>query len=325
MSVANRVLAAALVLQLVAVVAVFWPSSDAPGAGQVFPGLEAGSIVAITMSNLEGFEVRVENRGDGCVLPRADDFPCRGGKMLDLAEKIAGLTTGRLVTETASSHRQLRVSDQDFERLVEIELSNGGIHKLYVGSSPRFGSAHVRASDQDKVYLVSTMSGNDAPVDPGNWVDTMYFWADSDEVVSVSVENENGRIDLERDPGGPWSLGQAGPEDVVDQAEAEAVANRASAIRMLAPLGNKEFDTYRLGDPAAVITVETRNSSGASEILVLRIGDPDDPNVGYVAKSSATPYFVVLADFEVRGVVEKAAGDLLEAPPTPAPQTGSGS
>ena len=311
MSLQNKVLAAILALQAVILVVVFWPRSSGPGIQQFIEGLEEPDVVSVIITDGEGQSIRVNRSPFGCVLPDADDYPCASGRLPDFLQRIVPLTTASLVTDTAESHARFNVAEDRFERTIELELANGSRYKFYLGTSPRGRAGHARLAGDNRVYLAPGLSAFDAPVQADRWVDPVYFSAHLDQVTTLTIENASGKITLAKDENGEWMLDGEASETSIDQDEARRAASNATSIRLSRPLGNQEIESYGLQTPAAVITVTTGENGVEQE---LRIGPTMAGYDGHVAKSSESPYYVVMHSAAARELITLTNESLLQPP-----------
>lgn len=315
----HQILAAVLVVQVILSVVVFWPRPAATAAEEpLFPDLTADDVVALTVVNAAGDTVILEKVDGEWVLPEADNYPVLSERVTSLLEKIAGLTTGRLVTQTEASHRRLQVASDEYQRRVDLELANGTRHTLYLGSSPRFGVTHVRVAGQNETYLSDEIAAMDAGATASAWIDTAYVNVPQEEVVSVTLENEQGTFVFTRDEEGNWTLAGLEAEEALDQAAVSALVRQATRVTMVTPLGTEEAPEYGLDDPQAVVTIET--TGGAVDLTVGGSGDEENT---YVVHSSGADYYVLASETAVGSLVGSAREDFLTETPPPAPE-GSG-
>ncbi|MBL7183566.1 MAG: DUF4340 domain-containing protein [Anaerolineae bacterium] len=315
----NQILAAALAVQIVLVAVAFWPKPASVAGGEsLFDGLEAEQITQLTISDETGNQVKLSNELGSWVLPEAGDYPCLESKVPEFLEKIVALKTNRLVTQTPASHKRLKVADDDFQRQIELELADGTTHRLYLGSSPRYGVSHVRAGGQNEVYLAS-LSASEAGVNASNWVDTLYFSVAQDQIVALTVENANGCFEFEKDEAGTWTMKYLAADETLNENNVKSLATRVSSLRMLRPLGKTEQDDYGLKEPNAIVTVETRDGEGNTKTYAIRVGAKSEEDNSYVVIASESPYYVRVSNYTVKDFVEKARDDFLELPPTPTP------
>ncbi len=327
----NQILVGILVLQLVVAAVILWPRPAASGeGGSLFPGVEAEHIVGLTITSGGGQTIRLVKHDGGSasptaggwVLPEADDYPVQEGKVPPVLDKIVGLKAEGLVTQTSGSHRRLKVAEDSFERLVEFELDDGTRYRLYVGTSPRYSVTHIRAEGQDEVYLTSELSAQDAGVEAANWVDRTYLEIPQDQIVAVTLENENGRFEFIKE-GETWTMNGLAEDETLDQASVTTLANRAALTTMVEPLGKEEKDSYGLREPSAVVVIRTHSDEGGDRTYTLSVGAKDPEDNSYVILSSESPYYVRVSEFAVRDLVENTRDEFLVLPPTPTPEATS--
>jgi hypothetical protein len=320
MSRTNQILAAVLAIQIVLVAVVFWPNPASVAGGEsLLAGLEAEQITQLTISDGTGSQIKLANELGSWVLPEADDYPCTANKVPEFLEKMVALKTNRLVTQTPASHKRLKVADDAFERRIELELADGTTHRLYLGSSPSYGASHVRADGQDEVYLASLLA-SDAGAFASNWIDTLYFSVTQDQIVALTLENNNGRFEFEKDDAGTWTMKGLAADETLNENNVTGLASRVASLRMLRPLGKTERDDYGLKEPNAVVTVETRDGEGNTKAYTIRVGAKSDEDNSYVMISSESLYYVRVSEYTVKDFVERTRDDFLELPPTPTPE-----
>lgn len=318
----NQTLAAVLALQIVLVAAIFWPrpATSIASGESLFVGLEADQIVRLAISDAEDEQIQLTKGATGWVLPQADDYATQENKVPELLDKIVELKANRLVAQTPASHKRLKVADDAFERLIEFELDDGTRHKLYVGSAPTYRVVHVRADDQDEVYLASGLSAADARAQASVWIDTLYLSVPKDQVVALTIENENGGFEFEKDDAGTWTMKDLAADETLNESNMPSLVSRLSSLRMLQPLGKVEQDDYGLQDPSAVVTVQTRDEEGTVKDYTLHVGAKSGDD-SYVVISSESPYYVRVSAYTVKDFVEKTRDGFLKLPPTPTPES----
>ena len=321
----NRILIVILVLQLGLAAIVLWPRRATTEEGQsLFPDLEANRVVRVTISGADGSRIELAKDGGDWVLPEADGYPVQSSEVLAMLAKIAGLRTGQPVTETSGSHERLGVADEAFERRVEITLDDGTRHTLYVGTSPTFGAAHVRAAGQDEVYLASNLSASDVGVLATDWSDRVYLSIPQDQVRRLNLQNQNGEFTFVRLDGGgeltpaqeTWSMADLAEDETLNTSAVQTLLSRASSVNLLHPLGTEEKAAYGMDNPTAVVTLRAQSEEGTKN-YTLRVGAKDPEDNSYVVISSESPYYVRVSEFAVQRFVEAIREDFIEPPPTP--------
>ena len=322
----NQILASILVIQVVLSVVVFWPRSAATGqSGPVFPDLEADNIVALTIADADGESIALRKvTGNGStelaevwVLPDADDYPAQADKITPLLEDIVGLTTGRLVTRTGASHKQLQVAPNDFQRRIEFETNDGKKRAFYLGSSPSYGATHFRVADQNETYLTNDMTVWETNATASSWIDTYYLSVPQDEVTELTLQNANGTFTFmkkDEDDQGNWTMAGLAEDETLDEAKVNGIVRQATSVTMVRPLGKGERAAYGMDAPNAVVTLET-----AGRTITLRVGTQDPSDSTYVVFSSASPYYVRVSEYSAKDLVETTGDDFLQPPPTSSP------
>jgi hypothetical protein len=313
----NQILIGALVLQLVLVVLVFWPRQAPAATGQaLFPGVTADLIRSVSVTDAQGKTIRLSKGDDGWVLPEADDYPAVAEKVTALLDKIAGLTADRLIAQTSASHKRLKVAEDDFNARVEFDLSDGSQHRLYVGSSAGYGATHVRADDQDQVYMVSTLSSSDASSQATAWIDPVYFSVPQDEVVALTLENANGEFEFVKDEAGAWTMTGLAAGETLSQDAVKSLVSATSSVSMQQPLGKEEQAGYGLQTPAAVVTLKTHSEAEGDKSYSLRVGAQDAADQSTILSSSTSPYYVRVSSYTASRWTDKGRDDFLQLPPT---------
>ncbi|MEJ2748364.1 MAG: DUF4340 domain-containing protein [Anaerolineae bacterium] len=270
----QRILAIVLVGQLVLAAIVFWPRGTVQAeSGPLFPGLETADIVKLTVADNTGNQITLLRKDDGWVLADSGDFPVDGSKIEPVLDKIAALQTGRLVAQNATSYKRLQVADNDFLRRVDMELQDGTVQTLYIGSSPSSGATHVRRADQKEAYLVSDLASWEVAATAQNWIDSTYVNLNREDVTRLNLENSNGSFQFDKQDDGTWTMVGLTGDETLNMTNFNAVFNPAVGLRMNAPLGLEEKPEYGLDEPAARLTFTTTNSDdGSTATAVLRIG-----------------------------------------------------
>jgi hypothetical protein len=312
----NHILAALLVIQVVLSAIVFWPRPAATGAGEpLFSGVAAGDIVALRIAEADGKRVQLSKVNGDWVLPDAGDYPAQADSITSLLDKMVGLTTARLVTRTDGSHKRLQVAAADFVRRIDFETDGGTKYALYLGSSPRYGATHFRVDGRSETYLTADLSTWDATADASSWVDVAYVEVSQDSLTEMTLANSSGTFVFAKGDEGNWTMEGLEADEILDEAAVTGLVRRAASVNMTGPLGKEELPAYGMGEPNAVVTLETDEKT-----VTLRVGAQDPDTKGYVAISSESPYYVRVSEFAVKDLVEKMRDDFIQAPVTPTPE-----
>ncbi len=312
----QQILAGVLILQIILGVITFWPKAAATGGGEVvFADVKVEDITALTITDEQGASIVMRKVGDAWVLPDAGDYPVQASKVTPILEKLTKLNTASLVTRTEASHKQLQVANDDFVRRVEFETADGKTHMVYLGSAPRYTATHFRVVGQTETYLTTEMSTWELYTAPASWVDPVYVKLDATTLTEIVLENANGTFTLVKS-GDAWTLADLAGDEIIAAGKVNDVVSKATSVTMQRPLGVTEEASYGLAAPTAVVTL--KNADGG--VYTLHVGAKFD-GTNYAVKSSESPYYVAVAEFNVKSLVENTRASFMQEPtPTPAPQ-----
>lgn len=321
MSNLNKILIIVLILQLALTAFIFWPKSTVQVGQPLLADFAAGGVIKLTIADNEDNVIVLAKSGDEWVLPEADDFPVQADKVSTLLEQLEGIKSNRLVTQTGASHNRLKVGESDFNRLIEIELAGGRPYKLFAGTSGGAGATHVRADGQPEVYLanINTFELN---AQPSGWIDTLYVEIPQENVVALTLENENGTFEFTKE-GDSWAMLDLAEGEIFNEGGLTGMLTNAATVRMTAPLGKQEESAYGLDEPLAVITL-TYEDDGSSQTATIEVGAKTEDN-SYYLKASESPYYVTVSEFTGNSFVEKTRDDFLQEPPAAESGEGMGS
>ena len=114
-------------------------------------------------------------------------LPADDGKVGDVLEKIAKVSAAWPVATSVASAERFEVTEDNFQRRLDIESEGGETATLYLGSSPGYRRVHARADGADEVYSID-FSNYEAPVDADQWLDKTLL-RPSGKVLGVSRES----------------------------------------------------------------------------------------------------------------------------------------
>lgn len=345
----NKFLAAILVVQIVLLAArALWPESESKASGEVLlANFDPGAVTRLRITDSSDKTLVFEKDGEDWVLPDYGNYPVENARISALLDKLKAIKTDRLITRSTTSHRRLKVSSDEFERLLEIEAGET-THQLYLGKSSGGSTIHVRLDDQTPVYLVGNLTSQDANALPSSWIDTLYFSAASDQVVSLLLQNANGDFEFAKD-GDTWTMTGLAAGETLNQNNLTSLLNTVTAFRISAPIGTEQQATFMMNAPQATITVrvleaiETPNAAPDTSLapLLTPTSAPATPeptaapqlvekeytlqigaalDEGVVVKSSESDYYVLIAASIADRFTQKTRADFVTIPPTPTPE-----
>ena len=306
----QQVLAGVLALQVILALVVFWPRKAITSSGElVFADLEIEDVVSLSLADNQGEHMTLRKIEGRWVVPDAGNYPVNESNVVALLEKLARVAQTSLVARTEASHRPLQVSDDVFQRRLEVETVGGQTKTLYLGSAPRYAATHLRVAGEVETYLTTEVAAHDINVRFPAWVDTAYAHVDQATITRLVLENEQGSYELVRD-GDSWTLADLAEDEEVAEGNTSAIVRNASALTLLKPLGMTEDPSYELDAPLAVVRIYTEEG----DEHVLTVGARSTSDNSYVVKSSASPYYVRVAEFSVQAMVQNDRADFLADP-----------
>jgi len=304
----QQILAGILIFQIVLGVITFWPRSAATRAAQpVFPDLEAADIVALTITDDQGARIALRKSGDEWVMAEAGDYPAQASRITPILDKLTQLDTASLVARTEASQKALQVAGDDYVRRLDIELAGGKKHTLYLGTAPRYTATHFRVAGHTETYLTTALSTWELNTASSGWIDTTYVTVDAATLTEIVLENANGVFTLVKDTD-TWTLADLAEDEVIAAGKANDVVSKVTRVTIQRPLGVTEDPTYGFSAPQATVTLKTVEGG----VSTLRVGAKLADGSGYIVKSSESPYYVVVAEFNVKPLIENDRAAFLE-------------
>ncbi|MEJ2570374.1 MAG: DUF4340 domain-containing protein [Anaerolineales bacterium] len=312
-----QILSILLVLQIALTGVVFWPrSAAAPESGEpLLPDLSADEVQQIFIEDGDGDAITLARTEAGWVLPDIDDYPVLSDKVDTLIDGLLAIDTSRLIAQTESSQRRLKVAADEFERKIVLSSAAATLRTIYLGSAPSFGSAHVRLEGDLDIYLTDAIAAHQANADAASWVDTVYLSVPREEIQSIRLKNANGTFEFEKDEEGNWNLVGLAEGEQLNASAMSNLETRAASINMTEPLGLEDEAAFGLAEPLATLVIET-----ADNTITLHVGAYDEESSSYVVSSSESPYYVRVSEFAAQSLVENTRDDFVQLLPTATPE-----
>ncbi len=227
----NRTLAVlmvVLVAQLVLTVGLSLRDQQRASEGApetLLASIDTGSIDRIELRDAEN-TLLLERTDDRWTMPGENGLPADGARIASLMRRIDDMAPGFPVARRETSQAQLKVSPEEFERVLTLSRGDEVVARLYLGTSSGLRESHVRVDGETDVYA-TRLNSYQVPVRRAEWIDK---WA-------ISVEEfdriEGADFALARD-GEEWKLdgGDAGEKPL----EAERITDLVETFQDLAVL-----------------------------------------------------------------------------------------
>jgi hypothetical protein len=204
----------------------------------------------------------------------------------------------------------LQVADSDYLRRVTLTTASGGETTIYLGSAPSYNATHVRVAGSDDAYLATNLTSWEFSASPSSWIDTTFVEVDRNKLVEVRITNPKGTVVLIEASEGQWFVKDLEGEQDSDKVSSALV--RASSVLTTKPLGRDEKPDYGMSEPVLSVTLVTDEES-----ITWEAGAQVAAEAGYVVRSSTSPYYVIVADYNITTLLENGAQDYLRPPATP--------
>lgn len=245
----------------------------------------------------------------------ADDFPADQQKVKDFLATLGKMKSRSTVVTSSKYHEKLEVAPDKYQRKVTI-TQDGKEKTFYVGTSPSFKNLHIRVDGQDDVLLVNEVSTGDFSDRAWGWVDRKYVKHDKKNVWAVKIENQKGKIELEKNPQDDTWIA-AGLEGAPKKTTVDDLVRKASQINLEEPVGKQVKPEYELGKLATVTLVTgTSTVAGAAppstETTTIQIGKKLESENRYYVKSSKNDYVIKAASWAIEPLVQKTKADLVD-------------
>lgn len=311
------ILAGVLAVQIILAVVVNLPRSTQASSGPLLKEYDPNTIVEILIENQSGEQFHIKKADGAWVLPEAGNYPVQVDKVTELLEKIKNVRANRMVTQTAASHSQLLVTEDDFMSKIILNEAGGKSYRLFLGSSGGAGATHIRISGNNQVYLTADLTSWEVSPTLSSWINTEYLTLNQEQIQSVSVQNANGTFTFTKAADGEWLYDSVGDGETFDADAFQTTINRLASLRMLEPLGTEADSSLGFEEPGAITVFELQDETGSTSQLTLIIGGRLADN--YAAKASNSPYYVKIAPIYATSLLEMDHASLMVADPTPTP------
>jgi hypothetical protein len=316
----NLILAGVLLAQLIVIVIVFWPRQTTLAASHLlFPGLTADQVVRITIRDGDGNVLNLTKKGQDWVLPDADDFPATQSRVADFLAKLTTMKADKPVTEQEVSQRRLKVTPDDYMRLVEFETADGKQTRFYVGTAPSYSTVHFRMDGDKQVFRAAGMPLSDSDPRITSWVNTQHLSVPVDQITTLTITNKNGTLEFSRDANGAWTLKGLPAGQTLDDSKMATIANRVASVYLARPLGKTEKPAYGMANPNAVVVFTGKDKEGKETTYTLTVGAANSTDNTYVVLTSNSPYYIAVADYGVTEMINWGMQDYIKQP-TPTPE-----
>lgn len=131
--------------------------------------VSAEQVDEIIISSADS-SITLRKQGDQWRVDSGQGYPAAQQKLTGTLTQLIQQQTRWPVATTKSAHSRFSVTEQDFEKKVQLFDGDNAMPVLYFGSSPGFKQTHVRVEKQDEVYALN-INAYDFPAKLDDWLD----------------------------------------------------------------------------------------------------------------------------------------------------------
>lgn len=126
-------------------------------AQQRLINISSANINKLVIADQEGSSV-IQKQGDQWMLPEYQELPVKTAKVEGILEKLEGVKSGWPIASSSASHNRFEVSNDNFQRKVQLYSGEKKIAEVLMGSSPGYRSIHTRLADDNNIFSVKLAS-----------------------------------------------------------------------------------------------------------------------------------------------------------------------
>jgi hypothetical protein len=195
-----------------------------------------GALLALDADALQQIQIEGDNESvvlknnDGTWLIGDTGLPAEPFTVEQTVKALTDMQLGWAVANTAASHQQLEVADDNYQRRVSISSGDDSA-EILVGTSPGFKRSHVRKEGADEVYSVA-INTYDLPTNTTDWLDKSLL-----QIEGVSSVTLNGEALVQQDE--QWVFGDS---DNTDQTKAAELVSALEGLRVTGVAENPSDD-----------------------------------------------------------------------------------
>ena len=213
----------------------------------LFLSFESDLIDRVTLDDGDGLELSLAKSDDGWSL--GSGIPVDDEKMADVLSKLQKLKRPWPVATTSATQDRFEVSDEKYQRHVQLYVSDDIVADFYLGTSPGYRRVHAREVEGDDIFSID-LSNYEIPTTVNEWLDKTLLGASG----SVTEVVREGSWRLNKGAEG-WLL----DDTAADQDAADRLAGRFADLRIMGVLvdaddmattaeGVEHKATYRVSD-----------------------------------------------------------------------------
>jgi hypothetical protein len=297
------ILSGLLFAQLVLVMAVHLSAQDygAFEGKEKLLGLDDRTIDHLLIEG-DNSSVSLKKTAGSWVLSDEGNFPASQKSVNDLLDKLAGLERGWPVATSNSASRRFKVAQDQYHRKLTLYSADEVVARLFVGSSPGVRKVHLRANDDEAIYVAEFKSWETgAQVD--DWLDKAVLQLEEADIGQLDIAEE---ISLKSEDGKLQLTGLTEQEST-NESEAFALVRKLAGLAVQSLKSEEESAPFKQQQPDFKVSVTLTNG----ERLNYQFFKASDSQ--YVLKRSDLDRYFEVASYLVKPIIEASRERLVNS------------
>ncbi|MFQ5849329.1 MAG: DUF4340 domain-containing protein [Candidatus Binatia bacterium] len=248
--------------------------------GQPLLSLDISRVDRVTIEERGKKPLVMTRQNGGWVLPAAQRFPVSPTRFREFTEKLLGAKPSWPVGHTKVAAKQLKVSEDNFERRIRFFKDDEEVGVVFLGSSPAFRKVHARLGGDGAIYSLN-FNVYEARTNPADWYNRSLLNLSREEVARIDM----GAYAVKQDAKGFIVEGLAKDEET----DAEGMRKLISGITSIGfedVLGKDGKETFDKSERILEYAIEMRDGSRLQYTVVSPQGEDY-----YILKTSEYPYY----------------------------------
>ena len=278
---------------------------------------EVASLDQIRVSGKDETPIELSLQEDLWMMP--GDLQVDSSRIDSLMEVLSSDRWTWPVASTDEAAERFEVTEETFQRKLELYSEDETLATLYLGTSPSFRRIHARESDSEKIYAIE-LATYDLPLDQDDWLDKTLIQT----VGSVDAMSKVGAWEAELVSDGEWQFLDQTLK--ANSSELSSVATRFETLRVMGLAEERperepdvEFEVTSAGETiryAFYRPDETDEDGENSEDVSEEVADEEEPQFDTairdtLVKSSLRDEFFRVSSYTL-DQLEKPIEDLIE-------------
>ena len=255
-------------------------------------------IDKIIIKGVDDEEVVISKDGDQWLT--SGSFPADQDKVERILDRLNKLEHGLSLATTDAAIKRFRVSENDFERYLQLEINGNTVAEMYLGTGAGARRIHVRPANEAAVYVVE-FSSYELSSEISDWQDKTVLHIVADDVTSIEANDitllRNKSADDKKEFS-EWASSDLEEGETLDQEAINKLLRSLCSLNFKTVLGKDLKPEYGLEDPLLNIAL-THNDDTRS----YRFGQYEDSD-DYVLKISARPEYFEISSYNGKNIID---------------------